>query len=65
MINSTDLAYLQIQTGATKEEIQSAITAVGNNPDDIEQYLQQKSKPHLIQLLNSDVVFHPNQVNWH
>lgn len=65
MISAKDLAYLQIHTGASKEEIQKAVAAVGNNSDDIEQYLQQQSKPHLIQLLNSNAVFQSIQGNWH
>lgn len=55
LVTSRDIYCLQLQFGASKEQITKAIAAVGNNPIKIEQYLQQQSKPHIMQLLNSKV----------
>jgi hypothetical protein len=56
-IKPRDLAYLQAYFNfkVSKEEIINAIYAVGNNMDDIEQYLTQRSKPHIVQLLHSNI----------
>lgn len=53
LITNRDLSCLLIQLGANKEQIKEAISAVGNDPSQIEQYLQQRAKPHLMQILNS------------
>jgi hypothetical protein len=60
VIKSKDLACLQIQLTASKAEIRSAIAAVGNKRDEIEQFLQRKAKPHLVQLLHSNANVHPS-----
>ena len=53
LITNRDLYCLQVQLGVNKEQIKEAISAVGNNPSHIEQYIQQRAKPHLMQILNS------------
>ena len=60
VLSSKDLACLQIQLKASKEEIKMAIAAVGNRRDDIEQFLQRKAKPHIVQLLYSNISIHPH-----
>jgi hypothetical protein len=60
IITPKDLACLQIQFKVSKEVIQKAVAKVGNNRDEIEQYLQQQAKPHLVQLLNSNSLSYPN-----
>jgi hypothetical protein len=54
-INSRDLACLQAHFNVSKEEIIKAISAVGNNMEDIEQYLMQRAKPHIVQLMRSNI----------
>ncbi|MDQ7948743.1 MAG: DUF3606 domain-containing protein [Pedobacter sp.] len=58
-ISKTDLACLQLQLKASKEDIRRAIAAVGNKREHIEQYLQRKAKPHLVQILHSNVSIYP------
>lgn len=53
LITNRDLYCLQVQLGVNKDQIKEAISAVGNNPSQIERYIQQRSKPHIMQLLNS------------
>lgn len=59
VISPTDLACLQLQLKASKEDIKSAISAVGNKREHIEQFLQRKAKQHLVQILHSNVSVHP------
>ncbi len=60
MITEKDLACLQIQFKVSKDEIKKAVAKVGTDRDEIEQYLQQQAKPHLVQLLNSNSLSYPN-----
>lgn len=53
LITNRDLSCLLVQFGVNKEQIKEAISAVGNDPAQIECYLQQRAKPHLMQVLNS------------
>lgn len=59
VLSSKDLACLQIQLRASKEEIKNAIAAVGTRRDDIEEFLQRKAKKHIVQLLHSSVNIQP------
>ena len=54
-INPRDLACLQAHFKVSKEDIMDAISKVGNNMDEIEQYLTQKAKPHIVQLMRSPI----------
>lgn len=59
LVNPKDLLCLQIQLRATKEELQRAIAAVGTDCDEIEQYLQRQKKPHLVEILHSNIAVYP------
>jgi hypothetical protein len=54
-IKQRDLACLQAHFKVSKDEIRDAISKVGNNMDDIGQYLTQKAKPHLVKLMYSSI----------
>ena len=62
-VRKRDLSYLQRQLGVTKEDVRKAIANVGNNADEIEQYLAQQARPQFVQWLHrKNVINEGNQL---
>ena len=51
-VRKRDLSYLQRQLGVSKEDIRKAIAHVGNNAEEIEQYLAKQARPQFVQWLH-------------